>query len=342
VETRQDWLSIGDRATLQSLAHSYRQWHTLRLAVCHFDVFTRLGDGAKTWQQLMVEMGTSQRGTRILLDALTGLGLLEKAGDSYRNTPVARRYLVRTSPDSLCGAWEHYEYHNANFMLADVAVRQGLIPMEMRPAHLYDDPQVAARRARSMYALGRPLAEEFARHYDLSFARRMLDLGGAPGTYAYAFAQANPHLEAVVIDLPAQMEGTQRLARQLGMEHRVQAMAGDIFAQPPMDFGSGYDLILMSNILHLESAERNADLIRRAAAALAPGGQLLIHDWVIDDIHTSPADLAVQAMVLLVCTEQGDCHTLEEFTAWLHQAGLRVARTLSFPGRTNTWIIGVK
>ncbi len=342
MESRQDWLVIRDRATLQSLAHSYRQWHTLRLAVAQFDVFTLLGAATKTCEQMMAELGASARGPRLLLDALAGMGLLEKSGEGYSNTPFAQRYLVRTSPDSVCGMWDHYTHHNANFMMGDVAIQRGFVPMEMRPKHLYADPAVAGARARSMYAMGRPLAEELVHHYDIGFATRMLDLGGAPGTYSIVFAQVIPTLVARVIDLPAPTEETRRLAHELGLDHRLQAVAGDIFAHPAVDFGAGYDLVLLSNVLHLESPEQNADLIRRAAECLAPGGRLLIHDWVVDDTRTSPPDLAVQAMVLLVCTEQGDCHTLEEYGSWVSQAGLRLAQTFTFPGRTNTWIIGVK
>lgn len=332
-------MAIRDVASLTTLSHSYRQWHTLRVAIVHFDVFTRLAPGPKTWQQLMAEMGTSQRGTCILLDALTALGLLEKKGDSYTNSALAQRHLVRTSRDSQCASWELYEFFNENFVHADVAVREGMVPPELRTRHPYKDEHIGRVRARAMYELGKTLAQEFAEGYDLRLARRMVDLGGAPGAYSFAFCRANPGLEATVVDLPSPVEVTNEMARNFGLADRVRTIAGDIFAQPPIDFGSGYDLALISNVLHLEGPEADADLIKRARASLVLGGRLVIHDRVLDDTRTGPADLAVQAMQSLIINERGNSYTLGEYAGWLAQAGLAVERTITLPNRVNTWIV---
>ncbi|MBI2917781.1 MAG: hypothetical protein HYY01_07270 [Chloroflexi bacterium] len=337
--SQKDHLAIRDVASLTTLAHSYRQWHTLRVAIVHFDVFTRLAGGPRTWQQLMTETGASQRGARILLDALTAMELLEKDGDSYRNSPLAQRHLVRTSPDSQCNSWELYEFFNENFMHAAVAVRDGMVPPELRSRHPYKDEQIGRVRARAMYELGKALAQEFAEGYDLSFARRMVDLGGAPGAYSFAFCRANAQLEATVVDLPSPVEVTREMAQNHGLADRVHTVVGDIFAQPPIDLGSGYDLALISNVLHLEGPEADADLIKRARASLVPGGRLVIHDRVLDDTRTRPADLAVQAMQSLIINERGNSYTLGEFAGWLAQAGLSIERTITFPNRVTTWIV---
>ena len=79
-------------------------------------VFSHLAAGRSTTADVARAADSSERGTRMLLDALVGFHLLSKDGDNYALTPHARQYLVRESRDyvgwlaesgALMDAWAH-------------------------------------------------------------------------------------------------------------------------------------------------------------------------------------------------------------------------------------------
>jgi len=137
---------------------------------------------------------------------------------------------------------------------------------------------------------------------DLSRVRRALDLGGGSGAYAMAFARAVPGLVVEIVDTPDVVRLTRRYVAEAGLQDRVTARAGDLRAG---EYGSGYDLALLSAVCHMLGADENADLVRRAARALAPGGRLVIHDYVLEPDRTSPRPAAIFAVNMLVNTELG-------------------------------------
>src|SRR3990172_11568900 len=70
-----------------------------------FDLLISSRSAAESAQTL----GTDVRATEILLDALTGLGLLKKSGGGYRNAPIANHLLIGAAPASMAGMMQHVE-----------------------------------------------------------------------------------------------------------------------------------------------------------------------------------------------------------------------------------------
>ena len=158
---------------------------------------------------------------------------------------------------------------------------------------------------------------------------RMLDVGGGSGAYAIAFAQANPKLTAEVLDLPTVLPITQTHIDEAGLTQRVTTRSGDLRSD---DFGSGYDLVLLSSICHMLGAEGNRDLLKRAAKALAPGGRVVIQDFILEPDRTRPRQAVLFAINMLVGTEAGSTYTAEEYAAWLGAAGLGAVRRVRLGG----------
>src|ERR1700734_771342 len=61
-------------------------------------VFTKISEGDTTAPAIARAIDCPERGTRILVDALAALGLLEKNGATYALTPVTDQFLVRGKP----------------------------------------------------------------------------------------------------------------------------------------------------------------------------------------------------------------------------------------------------
>jgi len=119
-------------------------------------------------------------------------------------------------------------------------------------------------------------------------------VGGGSGAYSIAFAQANPKLCADVFDLATVVPIAQSHIAEVGLADRVTTRVGDLRRD---GFGAGYDLLLLSAICHMLGPDENQDLLRRAYAALTPGGRVAIQDHVMNDDGTAPRAGASRATI---------------------------------------------
>jgi predicted O-methyltransferase YrrM len=151
----------------------------------------------------------------------------------------------------------------------------------------------------------------------LNGAKTLLDIGGGTGIYSIGFVRANPQLRAIVLDRPEVLKTAERFVDDFGVSDRVQLASSDMFADayPPAD------AILLSNILHDWDVAECRTLIDRCAAALNPGGQLIIHDVLLDDDLGGPLPIALYSAALFTLTE-GRAYSAKEFNTWLVEAKL--------------------
>ncbi|MBW1681244.1 MAG: SAM-dependent methyltransferase, partial [Deltaproteobacteria bacterium] len=84
MSTKKEW-TAGE---LLALSGAYWETCTLHAAV-KLDLFTRIGERRVGAEALAAELGSDLRGTRMLLDALSAMGLLVKDSAGYRNTDEA-------------------------------------------------------------------------------------------------------------------------------------------------------------------------------------------------------------------------------------------------------------
>ncbi len=124
----------------------------------------------------------------------------------------------------------------------------------------------------------------------------------------------------VVFDSEATLTVAEGNIRAAGLEERVTCRVGDALED---DLGGPYDLIFISNVVHIYSAATNRQLLGRCASALAPGGRLVIKDFLLDDDRLEPPGGAVFAVNMLVSTQSGDCYTVSEINDWLSAHGLQ-------------------
>lgn len=171
-----------------------------------------------------------------------------------------------------------------------------------------------------MHVVGRTLARKIAASLDLSPFRRLLDIGGASGTYTIAFFERQPSLEAVLYDLPNVLPMARKRLEAHGLLPRVRLVPGDFYSEP---LPTGCDLVLLSAIIHQNSPEQNIALYRKIRDALEPGGCLLIRDHIMEPDRTRPPAGALFAINMLVNTEGGDTYTFEETQTALSEAGSR-------------------
>ena len=154
------------------------------------DLFSHSG----TLTELAQITASDARGLEMLLNALTALGLLEKEEERYAPTAFAAEYLARSSPRYLGFIIMHHHHLMDGWAHLDASVRSGA-PLRGRASH---DADASERESfeMGMFNLAMLTAPKIVNQIDLHGKRRLLDLGGGPGSYAIQFCQANPQLTA--------------------------------------------------------------------------------------------------------------------------------------------------
>jgi len=264
---------------------------------------------ASSATEIAEKLNIDPRATEIVLDALTGIGLVRKSRTGrYRNTPESNRYLVKGARLYQGDIIKHASTMWQNFSALDDVVRTG------RPARRGFDHESFIM---GMHNLTVFRTESLAKALGLKGIKKMLDLGGGPGTNAIAMAKKG--IQSTVFDLPETINIAKKVARREGVKG-IRFIAGDFHVD---SIGSGYDLILLSQIFHAFSAEENIALLRKCNTAVNLGGKVVVQEFPISDNRTSPPHSALFSVNMLVGTERGRCYSPKEMKRWLAGTGFK-------------------
>lgn len=324
----------SDWTPARALELSGGYWSTCALhAGLKLGLFTCLRDLSAGPAELAGKLRSDERSLAMLLRALAALGLLEIQGGRYINSSFARAHLVKDAPGYLGHIMLHHHYLMESWAHLDQAVRSGH-PLRH---DVVEDEEAAARRESfllGMFNLAMSLAPQLVPLLDLGGRRRLLDLGGGPGTYALHFCRHNPELSAVVFDLPTTRPFFEQTAARFGLGGRVTFQAGDYQADPVV---GRFDVAWLSHILHGEGPDGCRIIIDKAVAALEPGGLLIIQEFILDDDGTGPIFPALFSLNMLLATEHGQSYSEGELRAMLTVAGVREVRRIrhGLPGHTS-------
>ena len=251
-----------------------------------------------------------------MLDALVPMELLEKKdGKYYCPAPVAS-LLSKDSPNSILpmvmltlGGWKRWSD------LTEI-VRHG--PQKTRPSIFDNSDSEQETFIGAMHTIARRTAPGIVAAIRPGKARKLLDIGGASGSYTQAFLEASPDMKATLFDLPPVIKIAQRRLADTDVCDRITFVAGDFYTD---ELPKEHDLALLSAIIHQNSPTENFDLYRKIYHALAPGGRLVIRDHIMSSDHTQPASGAFFAVNMLVATHGGSTYTFDEITEGLKAAG---------------------
>jgi hypothetical protein len=318
---------------------------TLAAAV-ELDLFTHISrSGRVSMETLGQALRLQPRPMDILLTACAGLGLLVKDGDSYRNSELSEVFLVRGGTYYLGGYVESLDRRNFPGWLRVMDALRGNRPVTWDPGErgsLFDgeDPILIETFWEGMYSVSMATARAFAEVVDMSGVRRLLDVGGGGGAYGIELSKRYPELKTTVYDLPLVCSITQKKISDAGFADRVDTLSGDFFTDPELP--SGYDAMLLSMVLHDWGEADCRSIIGKCAAALAPGGRLIITELFVLDDKSGPQNAALMSMNMLVET-MGRNYTAGEYRAWLAEAGLTGIAMVEFSApRTNGALVARK
>lgn len=288
-------------------------------------IFEALASGPRAAADLAEALGLSPLGTEALLDALNGFGLLRRKGQApavFSLTRASRRWLLAGSATSL---------RDAVLFMVDIWDQLGGLEEAVRQGHARDlhtaglGPDFWERYMRGLASFARVGGLEIVRRVALPTpAARLLDLGGGHGVYAALFCRRYPGLSAEILDLPEAAVVGEKIQTEMGMADRVRYRPGDFHRDP---LGEGYDAVLLFNVLHNAREPEARALVHKAAAALRPGGMLLVLDSEHRELNGDLSATAGFNELLFFLLTSARAWPEATMKGWMEQAGLARVRT---------------
>jgi 2-polyprenyl-3-methyl-5-hydroxy-6-metoxy-1,4-benzoquinol methylase len=318
---------LVQRQQLQQIAQGFRQAQIL-LTCVELGVFEALNDGRATTSEVAQAIGADPRGMELLLNAAAALDLVEKRANRFSNKPLVAACLLTNAPGTIASSFRLQAAFYQRWGHLAEAVRTGKRPEENRRD---EEPEAWIENfVHSLYNMARPIAPVIAENLSLPEDRplRVIDVGGCHGAYSMALAQRYRLLTAVIFELPRVVPVARQIIAQAGMTDRVSVQAGD-FQQE--NLGKDYDVALVFGVLNGEPPEGRPGLIRKVFAALKPGGQVILRDFVLDPDRTGPPEAAIFALQMLLATEAGGLDTRPDWAEWLAEAGFLPSKEIELP-----------
>lgn len=319
-----------------------------QILFCGIDlaIFTRIANGQNTLEKLLADFESDgedlqERGLRLLLDGLVGVGFLQKSDSvTFTLPPDAAEFLVEETPHYIGGMVEHCKQLYENWALLKDAVyagqpvggAQSLVQLETYFSEL----------VKGLYVSNYPTAKKLAKALGLGKERKgleILDVAGGSGVWSIALLEADKSATATLLDFPT----VTTVAEEFVGQHQLL----DRYAFWPQDLETFefpqncFDLAVLGNICHALGPFATESLIRQMGRCLRPGGELVIVDFVPDDHRSKAGWPLIFAVNMLISTPEGDVFTAAQYKDWMHQAGFTHFEVIEIESEV-TAVIGKK
>jgi hypothetical protein len=314
------------------------------LTAVEVDLFTTLGDGVMTAQQLGDALGLHPRGTYDFFDSLVALKFLNRDGDGpegrYSNTPETAVFLNKMSPAYMGGILEMHNARTYGFWNnLSTALRTGKPQNETKDATNHFEELYAneARLVQFLEAMSGTQTANFqalAEKFDFSKYKTVSDIGGALALLSRIVGERNKHLSFTSFDLVQVLPHAQNRIEAAGMSNRIAVASGDFFG----DVLPKADVVTMGNILHDWNLEKKKILIKKAYEALPEGGAFIAIEKLIDDARRENVFGLLGSLNMLI--EFGDAfdYTGDNFREWCTEAGFKHFEFIHLAGPTSAAI----
>ena len=326
-------------ALLFDTFNAYQRTQAIKTGI-ELEVFTAIGEGNTTAKAIAERCGASERGTRILCDFLTIIGFLTKQGNNYELTADSAMFLDKRSP-AYMGTVTGFILSPSvmdNFDRLTESVRKGGCA---GPSSVEPENPMWVDFARAMAPMMAMPAQLMAQLVDQTKDKklRVLDIAAGHGLYGLAFAKQNPQVEVTALDWPRVLDVAKENAQAAGVSDRYHTKPGSAF---DVDYGTGNDLVLLTNFLHHFDPETCETLLRKVHASLAEGGRAVALEFVPNDDRVTPPQAAAFSMQMLGGTPSGDAYTFAELERMFQNAGFTRSELHDLPPTIERVVIGYK
>ncbi len=314
------------------------------LSAIELGVFSELaGTDGLDGEALRVRLGLHGRSAADFFDALVALGMLEREGGRYANTPATELFLDRAKPSYAGGMLEMANARLYGFWGSlTEGLRTGAPQNEAKDggdffAALYADPARLAQFAQAMSSISGGAAQAIAAKFPWRDYATVIDIGCAEGAVPAQIASSHAHVTGRGFDLPELEPIFEAYVARLGLEERLSFTAGDFFADPLPNA----DVLVMGHILHDWNLEEKQVLLQKAYGALPEGGALIVYESIIDDERRDNAFGLLMSLNMLIETPGGFDFTGADCRAWMAEAGFRESYVEHLVG-PDSMVVGIK
>lgn len=336
----QDTSLIRDQISILTIAEGFFQSAVL-FALLKLHIFEIIGEGSKTLTELASELKADPGYLSRVLNAGVVLKVLEsKDGVSYRVGSIARSVLLPSAGEAYLGNWiRNLDYfHEALSKLDQAVLKAG--PTVDPATHLGADKDHTWEFTLAMHNYASLRGKELAKFLDTSKSKSLLDLGCGPGTYAFHLGEANPNLKLYLLDLPNVLEVAKDVQKRYPLKNEVHYLPADALRE---EVPGSYDIVLVSNTLHMLGEKSSRELIKRLYKSVNPGGSLVIQAQYMRDDKLGERWPILLDLLQLCITSSGRNHTVQETTRWMQDAGFgNVQHRRMTMFNTNSFLRGYK
>lgn len=310
----------NDRKRIVDILWGFAECRVLITAV-ELDVFTAISKGHNTVKAVAAQSGASERGVRILLNALVSMQFLSKKRGVYSLEPIAQNHLVKGRKGYMGVSVLHTIHLWERWGTLTECVRQGTA-VEFHSAE-DSGARYFPTLVKALFPRNYPIACEA---YDkLGVGKswknlRVLDIAGGSAPWSVPVAERDPKSRVTLLDFPEPIQVAKSFVKQHKVENQFRYIESNLW---DVDWGTDqYDLIVFGHICHSEGEKKTREMICRAHRALKAGGKLLIAEMVADDQRAEPGSWPLMfAANMLVNTDSGDTFTFSEYRRWCIAAG---------------------
>lgn len=288
-------------------------------AALEYDFFTLIEHGFHSYEEIAREAGTDQRATRIVLDSLIALALVEKRRGQYFLTPVSETFLVQGKP-SYIGDFRHVA-----LSLWDGMARLKETLKNGKPLSRMDtgsELEVWEKLVIGIIPIVQPVARALCNLLEIGVKRKglqVLDIAGGSSIFGMTILAHDPSAQVTQVDWPNVNAVAKRLNRERGLECKIRFIDGEFRKAVLKE--NYYDLALASNFCRFESPKGNQELFLKAYRLLKPAGLFAINEFLPNEERTGPSFPLRFSVYTLTHTPEGECWTLSEYSRWLKNAG---------------------
>ena len=284
--------------------------------------FRALADRAQTTAELAQGLQLDARSLGIHLGLLAALGFVDRSEGRWRCTAAALTWM-HPDAEGYCAPVLRL-FHRTQPLHAQLLAT--LRPQTQADAHVsstaeWERGEMPAALARNiteyMNAANRAAALSVARQRLFSRVPTVLDIGGGSAVFSIELAKAWPDLRATVLEIPAVCVEAERYIAAAGVGARVCTASCNMFTQ---SWPTGHALHFLSNIFHDWSDDTCRMLARRSFESLPTGGQIVVHEMLMDDDGCGPLPAAAFSMLMMLSTK-GRQYSLPELREFLESAG---------------------
>lgn len=302
-------------AVVWSIIQGHTRYWVTNAAV-RLGVFAALQGGGRSAAELAVILPASEEHLEVLLDALVGCGLLERAGEAYLLGGVAEDFLVPGRERYMGDLVLHSPGRHENWPLLAETVQSGRPPAPVdEDVRFWRDISTAAFT--TQLALARRTVQLAALGGDAPL--RILDLGAGAAPWSVALLEALPNATAVANDLPGVAGLARDSAKVHGVAARLTVQEGDfqLIGFP----AGGFDVVVLANVVRTEGGECAPRLLLRASSWVKPGGIMLIADYFLDEDRAAAQTALLLGATMMANTRRGRTFTVSRHRRWLRDCG---------------------